>query len=358
MSFKHIATAIVTVIVLVAFFLTFEFTNIKGNELGVKETWSGGVENKVYQPGMQYLFPGWSQEMYVYDVSSQVFTRRGAESYLVQSSEGQDMKISYNLRWRIDPNYLVYLHKTVRKDVPVKLILPVVMRVVKDEATKKKATDSYSGEGLVSLQNAIQRALSGTDDEGKLAHRGVIVEDFVIEHIELDPAYIAEIKGKQVATQRALRSAEEEKAADAAAKVAKAIAQSDLNKQVVEAERAKQVRVKQAEAENESAILAAKAEQQKRVLEAEGQRDADLAKAKGILALGEAEAASTRLKIQAYAVPGSDMYGRIKVAEALSQTFKGVQGFLPSVDSINLLGGNFDDLVNRLSGGKPTQDKK
>lgn len=206
---------------------------------------------------------------------------RNLDSYLVQSAEGQDMRISLNLRWRINPAKLVQIHKTVREDIEEKLIRPVVMRVVKDEATKMKAIDAYSGEGLVRLQASIQTSLTGQGEGKELAERGVIVENFVIEHIELDPKYIEEIKQKQIATQRTLRAAEEQKAAEAEALVAKSKAQADLNKSVVEAQRDKEVMVLKAQAEQEKQILSAKGQQQQLILEAEGQKEASIAKAEG-----------------------------------------------------------------------------
>lgn len=363
---KLVVTTIVAMIVVVVAMNIVRFQMIHGNELGVKESWQKGVEDNVYPPGMHILFPAWSQQIYAYDASSQVFvmnnkssrvektaTGREKDAYLVQSQEGQDMWISLNLRWRIDPAKLVSLHKTVRRDLEEKLIRPVVMRVVKDEATKLKAIESYSGEGLVKLQSNIQTILSGAGEGAELIARGVIVENFVIEHIELDPLYIAEIKGKQVATQKALRSVEEQKAAEAAALVAKATAQSDLNRAVVEAERDKQVRILKAKADNESAIIAANAEQQKRVLEAEGKRDADIAIAKGVLAMGEAEATAIKLRLQAYAVPGSDTFARVEVAKQVAIAFQNVHGYLPNVNSINLLGSNFEELVTKLASPKP-----
>ena len=146
---------------------------------------------------------------------------------------------------------------------------------------------------------------------------------------------------------------EEQKAAEAAALVAKATAQSDLNRAVVEAERDKQVRILKAKADNESAIIAANAEQQKRVLEAEGKRDADIAIAKGVLAMGEAEATAIKLRLQAYAVPGSDTYARVEVAKQVAIAFQNVHGYLPNVNSINLLGSNFEELVTKLASPKP-----
>jgi hypothetical protein len=45
-----ILLAIVLVIVLVLSIFLFEVTTVAGNQLGVKETWNGGVEDNVMPP--------------------------------------------------------------------------------------------------------------------------------------------------------------------------------------------------------------------------------------------------------------------------------------------------------------------
>jgi regulator of protease activity HflC (stomatin/prohibitin superfamily) len=344
-SVKLIGTAIGLVVVTIILFLMLEFKTVKGNEMGVLETWNGGVSDTIYTPKTWFLFPGFSKEIYTYDMSAQVTQ---LTDYKVQSQEGQDLKIEAKLQWRRDPAKLVQQHKTAHQGIDQKIIVPVMMRVIKDLATAKKAVEQYSGEGLVSLQNAIQLRLS--EKTGELADKGVIVENFVIVHIELDPKYIEEIKGRQIATQRQLRAVEEQKAADAEALVAKAKAQADLNKTVVEAQRDKETTVLKAEAENEKAILAAKAEKEKRVLEGEGEKLSQIAKAEGILAMGKAEAEAQRLRLQAYAVQGSDLYAKVEVAKQVGAAFQNIKGYLPNNMTVNLLTESFDKAVEALTG--------
>lgn len=361
-----VVLALFVVIATVGMLAFCRVETVKGNEYGVKETFSGGVDTNVLPPKTYFVWRGFA-DIIQYDASSQVYN---LEKYLVQSSEGQDMYVSANLRYRINPDKLINLHKRVRQDFEKKLINPVLLRVIKDESTKKKAIDAYSGQGLVDLQTAIQSDLSNI--EGELAAAGIIVENFVIRHIELDPNYISEIKQKQVATQRQLRAVEEQRAAEAQALVAKALAQADLNKAVVEAQRdfevgllkSKQMatnQVLQAQADNEKAILAAKGEQQKLMLEAEGQKQkltlegegnkmASIAKAEGVLALGKAEAEAQKLRLQAYAVPGADAFVKVEVSKNLASGMQNIHGYLPENLSVNLLTDNFTKAVNALTG--------
>lgn len=363
-SFSLITIAILLIIGIVGVLLSVEFVTIKGNQLGVKETWGGGVSAEILQP-KTYIVSRWTTDIIPYDASSQVFVMndkpmndekssagREKDSYLVQSSEGQDMRISLNLRWRLDPAKLVTIHKTVRKDIEEKIIRPVVMRVVKDEATRKKAIEAYSGEGLVTLQTAIQTALAGSGEGKELSDRGIIVENFVIEHIELDPNYITEIKGKQVATQKTLRAAEEQKAAEAEALVAKAKAQANFNTELVKQLLTATNMVIQAQADNERVIIAAKAaaeqatvgakaEQTKLTLEAEGKKAAMIATAEGTLAMGKAEAQAKELMLKAYDVKGADAWVKVEVSKNLGAAFGNIKGYLPEKMTINTFTDNF-----------------
>lgn len=333
---------ILILVAIVVALCSVKWETVKGNELGIKETFSGGVENTVLMPKTYSMWRGFA-DIIQYDASSQVYE---LDDYKVQSAEGQDLIFKINLRWRIDPERLVAIHTKVRDKIDKKLIEPSVMRIVKDEATRLPATAAYSGTNLVTLQSTIQADL--INPQGELRSRGVIVELFVIKHIDLDPKYIEEIKQKQIATQRQLRAVEEQKAADAEALVAKAKAQSDLNKVVVEAQRDKETTVLKAQAEQEKAILAAKGEQQKSILEAEGKMQAAISEAKGILALGEAKANAQKLQLMAYAVPGAEAFVRTEIAKSLAEGTRNIQGYLPEGMTVNLLADNFMKAVETI----------
>jgi regulator of protease activity HflC (stomatin/prohibitin superfamily) len=261
---------------------------------------------------------------------------------------------------------LYTIHTTLRDDFNKKVIEPAVQRIVKDEGTKLKAIDAFSGDGLVKLQSDIEADLTRTNSD--LRERGFIVEAFVIRHIELDPNYVAEIKKKQIATQQQLRAVEEQKAAEAEALVAKAKAQADLNKAVVEAERDAKVQVLKAQADNEKVILAAKAdqeqailkakgEQQRFTLEAEGKMQAAISEAKGIEALGKAKADAQRQLLESYKVEGADAYVTVEVAKSVAQGMQNIQGFLPANMNVSVISEDVMKSVKTLVGKGATAVK-
>lgn len=331
----------VSAAILVAFtILFFKTVTIKGNQVGVLETWGGGVQDEILTPKTYMYIPGFFYTVYPYDISAQVveLDKSQGDSYHVQSAEGQDMEIEMSLRYRIDSKKIVENHKTVGEDFDQKVIIPTLLRVIKDHATNKKAIDAYSGEGLVRLQKEIEDSLVGHQE---YLEKGVIVENCNIKHIGLDPNYLTEIQQKQVAIQKELRFKQEELAALAEAKKAKAEAQANYEKTVVEAQRDKEVALLKAQQEAESSILAAEAKKKQVVMSAEAEKESGILRAESILAMGKAEADALKLKLQSYAVPGSDLYAKIQVAESLKGAFSNIKGYLPADMRINVLTESF-----------------
>ncbi len=362
-------SAVLLVVILVAGSITVHIEPVSGNEMGILETWGGGVADEPLLPKTYVYVPGFLYEVFLYDMSSQVYVMndlpgsqefaqgREKDSYPVQSAEGQDMHISMNLRWRLDPVHLVQIHKTVRRDFEEKLIRPVLMRVVKDEATICSAIEAYSGIGLVELQKRIEARL--VSDEEDMSQRGIIVENFVIEGIRLDPDYIKEIKGRQVAVQKELRAKQEEQAALAEAQKAKAEAQADYERQVVAAERDKKVFVLAAEQNAEKEVIAAnaaakklvvaaEAQKQEQVLIAEGKREASENEAAAIMALGKANADAKKLELSAWAVEGAENYVTIEIAKSMAEAFGNIDGYLPQDMNITVLGDTFRNAIDSL----------
>jgi membrane protein involved in colicin uptake len=196
-----------------------------------------------------------------------------------------------------------------------------------------------------------------------LRKRGVIVENFVIEHIGLDPAYVEQIKARQVAVQERLRAIEETRAAEAKADRAKAEAQAAFEKAVVDAKRDKEVGILMAQKQAEQQVLdataaakrvelAAEADKNRNVLAAQGEQEAALLRAQAIEALGKAEAEATKLKLGAYSAEGSEAFVRIEVAKAMSDAFKNISGYLPQDMTVNLLSDSFLRAVESVMGGK------
>lgn len=350
---KYSIVGVIGVLILLfCIFFFVEVTTVKGNEIGVKETWNGGVIQEPLPPRTYFIFR--FNEIFKYDLAPRVFVMndkttaeepaegRLMDSYLVQSSDQQDMFISSNLRWRIDPAKIIDYHKRVRSEPEEKLIRPEMLRIIKNHATNMTAIEAYSGVGLVELQNQIFEDLRMSLGDY------ILVDNYAVEHIRLDKEYVGQIVARQIATQAKLAADEQTKAATAKAELAKAEAMADLHRQVVAAERDKQIGVLAAEREARVRVLDAEAKREQVVLAAKGEKESGELRASAIIAIGRAEAESTKMKLSAYAVPGADAFVKIEVAKSVAEGFKNVTGYLPSDMQINLLSGSFLDSVNKL----------
>lgn len=353
-------------ILAIATFITADFTYIEGNQIGVKETWKDGVQEDLIQPGMKILIPGWSNKILKYQMSPNVFVMnsrdnderangRYNDAYIAKSLDNQSMTMWLALQWRFDPDKLIDIHKSYRTHVGMKnwdmeieerLVRQILMRETNTEATKRTAIDAYSGSGFVDLQESIALRLMNPD--GELRQQGIIIENFVIEKIELDPDYIGEINQRQVAQQRTLRARAEEEAAVAEAARAEATARADYNKQIVEAEREKQKVVLASEGAAMQQINDAKAQAEKVVLAAKAEEEAAKARASAILAIGQAEAEAKKLQLSAFAVDGAEAFVQIEVSKNLALAFQNIKGYLPENMKINLLSDNFMNAIRSV----------
>jgi regulator of protease activity HflC (stomatin/prohibitin superfamily) len=346
------------------FFVIIDIHVVRGNELGIKETWYSGIIDEPLPAKTYVLFPGFSQRVYNYymgpqnfvmndkDMSKETASAEGLErdAYVVQSADQQDIHISLNVTWRLNPAKLAQIHRTFRENITDVVLRPNLLRVVKNQATLLKAVEAYSGEGLVKLQKDIELDLQKED--GDLFKNGILIENFVIEGITLDPEYTKEIKARQVAMQREQRAAQEEKAAMAESLKARAEAQKDYETSLVKAKTEKETGILEAEKQAEMLVLKAEADKKQKVLEAEATKETGELKAASILALGQAEAESKKLMLSAYAVPGSESFVQIEVSKNMADAFKNIQGYLPSDMKVNILSESFMKSVQSLMAPK------
>lgn len=361
-------------VVLATLFLVRVYT-VDGNEAGVVEDWNGVRPDSIGPGTYFYTFTpsAGNKSVYTYDMGVQVYVMndkdnqeeiaegRKADAYVVQSADQQDMRISLRVQWRRLPNKVVDLHKAARNNVEERILRPILLNVVKNNATLHTALDIYSGPGLVKLQSDILVGLQASPE----LKQYVSIESLVIEHIGLNKEYTDQIVARQVAVQERLKNMEQTKAAEAAADKAKALAQADYEKTLVEARRDKEKGILEAEKTAQQQVLAAEAgakqvtltaeaEKNRNVLISQGEREAAVNRAEAILAEGKARAESQKLALSAYAVPGADAFVKIEVSKSLATAFSNVKGYLPANVNYSTVGRDFNGAVNALVGGSVT----
>ena len=358
MKIGTIVGIVLAVAVLITTLFSVNVVTVRGDEVAVIET-QGGIDENVRGPGTHFIIPGFFTQEFIYKTGQKVYVMNDVReddveglssgSYEVSSKDNQPMHISMRLTYRLDPETIIKTHQNIRTSGEEPLLRQTLLRVVKDEATRRTAIEAYSGDSLVALQQAIETDL--TDPNSDLRKNGFLVQEFVIENIRLEDKFTQEISGRQIATQRELRLKQEKLAAEQEAEVAKAKAQADYNTAVVMAERDAKKRVLAAEAQKEQTRLEAEAERLKRVEEATGQRDAEVLRAEGIRAVGEAEALALRAKYDAWAHPGASNFIRVEGFKSMANAFSGIRGFLPENMNIGVLANSWDAATNAVVNG-------
>ena len=388
---KTVAGIAVAIVLFLVSIVLFRPVVIQGNQLGIKETTFSGVSNVVMTP-RTYFVSSLVETIYRYNMTPKIlsFGQVGAVNgnkihdgcdfpeHRATSSDNQIMEVAIKIQWQFDPNHekMLALHKAYHPSIDTpeqgesiienNVLYPRVVNAINTSASHFKAIEAYSGEGFVRLQDMIRSTLMNDKD---IAQAGIQITNVTIDTVRLDSTYIGEINARQLAEMKTLRAKQEEIAAEAQSKVAKAIVQSDYEKLVVEAERKKQVDILESEARKQQTIneataqaqrvtLDAKAQADRVVLAAEAEQKAGTLKAEAILALGKAEAEATRLKMEAYNSSGSQNWVVVEVSRNLAEGFKGIQGYIPQNMTVNTLSGNFIDGLRTVVGSRVTEPVK
>jgi regulator of protease activity HflC (stomatin/prohibitin superfamily) len=339
--------------------LTFLFVvsceHIEGHERGVVQNWTDGVLPETLGPGTHFYFP-LTTKIYKYNIGTEKFIMGNKALYNGDGSDYVDFQavtfttggngkeqpatFSVTLQYNLDASKLVDLHKAAQLKYDDLVIKPALTRIISDMSTTQTVLDFYSGEGRVNLQKNIERAIT---DHPELSKLGIIVNTFVIDDISLDPKYVAEITGRQIATQQKLRAIEETAAAEESAKKAQADAQADKNKRVVAAEASAKEQTLAAEAAKQKTVLdaQAKAEEVKTLAEASRfQKEQD---AKGLLAKGMAEAqVDLEKKKSKYDGEAGARQAMVEIEQARTERLKNfkVSGVIPEGAAMTLINGD------------------
>lgn len=374
---------VVALILFIVAMSSIKVRHVPGNAIGVEETWGGGVLPDPLQPGTYWWVIGFNKEVYTYTTSGQVFVMndkagedepladgRKSDILVVNSLDNQQVRFHITVTWRIDPAHVVALHKNYRDNIPERLIRPEIVNEVSIRATLQNAIDLYSGPKLNDLRQLVTTELRSPT--GKLAQNGVIIDRFVIEKPALSPEYEHLIEQRQLAIAQESQAKEQLKANQAIADAARTAALKDQYEQVVAANTSAQRLVIQQQADSDKAtietkanalntvttqqaaaevlVIQAEAQAKQQVALSEAAKQAEVNRAVGIRAVGEAQADANKLLLASYSVPGSDLYTRIQVAGSLATAFSGVKGYLPSNVTYNTVAESFDKGVSLMVG--------
>jgi len=355
--FTLLLTGIGALLLLFGLFTVMSWQRVEGNERLITQHYNDGLSETILGEGTHF-YNGFTTTVYKYNIGTEKFIMGRKDLYNGEGSDRVDYPpftvttggsgkeqpatFSITLQYRLDPVKLLKLHTTSQQNYEDLVIKPAITRIISDLATTQTVLDFYSGEGRVQLQRNIEKAII---DHPLLAEVGIVVETFVIDAIDLDRAYVEEITGRQLATQKKLRAIEEAKAAEEVAKRVEAEAQADKLKKIVEAEATAGQKIKAAEAAAKEVELAAKADAVKVKAAAEADRYQKEQNAKGLLAQGLAEAEVAQKKASAkYSGEAGARQAQVEIEQARVELFKNmsINGVLPEKTVMTIINGGND----------------
>lgn len=328
-------------VLIVAAFQFIGFVEVKGHQSAVVEQFYGadkGVQGALLGNGRHFYMPIFSKP-YVYNVGTDNFIMGNPKYYSGKGTDFVDFpaltikcggrgneqpaQFSITMQYHLDTSKLTALHVQAQKHYKDRIIKPALTNIIKSLTVTQHVLDFYTGKGYNNLQQAIEKKIK---NDPTLVDAGIKVSTLVIDQIDLDPAYEAEIQGRQLATQKTLRANEEAKAEQALALKKQATANAAKLERIVAAEADKQEKIKAAEASNESRILAAKAEAQEIKQKATAERYRKEQDAKGLLAQGLANAkVDKERKMSRYAGVAGLRQSQVEIMQAkvlMFQNFK------------------------------------
>lgn len=330
---KLVVGIVVMFFALALFRSLFTWVTVEGDEVLVVQHWKKGVLPEPLYSGTHFMFPAFAYTgLYKYNIGTQKITfddRKSNDdaeypriSVEVGENGGQHAEIAMSVNYHLNPEKVVTLHKqgigkTYESVVLKREIVDVVNEISRPAAS---VLDIFSGKGFVEFKDEVEKELKTNT---VLKDRGIEIENTIIYGVHLDPKYESEIALKQLAIQEYLTKIEQTKAQEQEAKRIFAESQANVEKARQVAEGNKITQIKQAEAKAEQEVLEAQATKKKLIALAEGDRDANLAKASGILAVGEAEAKVEALKRESlYAGESGQRRRDVEIAQARAAVVK------------------------------------
>jgi regulator of protease activity HflC (stomatin/prohibitin superfamily) len=183
------------IILFIAFVFTVAFllVTIPAGHVGVKYSWSGGVQEDEFSEGW-HIKPPWIS---VTTYSTRTIEKTEAMHAL--SNEGLSVNMDATILYHITSNKADEIHKGVGPDYENIVVMPQFRSVVREVVAEYQAIDIYTEKRAVLEQKVFD------DVNRRLKDKNVVVESILFRNVELPPQLKVSIEEKKKAEQDALR---------------------------------------------------------------------------------------------------------------------------------------------------------
>ena len=331
-QFFGIGAAIVTLIGLVLFVMTFGWVNVHPTEVAVEINKVAGKISDMPKGVGYHFFNRWVTDMVIYKVSARAFpaeqlgtTDKKFYELDVKTKDGQNVRIDFTLLYALRSKEVPQLHQQVGSNYEDQIILPQIRSETRLAIGAYSAEELYQGKVRDEIQIKIKEKLVSA----LIKYPAIEINDALIRNFDFSNEFEKAIEQKKLAAQQIEINKNLALAAEENAKTLEANA------------RGEKLRVIQgAQGEAEAKKVNADAERYKLEQEAAGKLAGYKADAEG-------------KKLQADALGGGKNVVALKFAEMLPPTLKVVA--VPvgqSSTSIMDLNGVFKGLFSNIDEGK------
>ncbi len=312
---KKPVTVLIAILALVGLIYNLFLVNIAPNEYGIKEVRVGlnrGIQQKVYETGLNFILPFGLEVMHRFPRDLQVFEmtnfptsysklHRYEKAALIQTSDGFFVDVDLSIIYRIVDPYKVITTVGPGRMFEDNGLIP------KAEPVMKQALGELSTEEFYVSPLRYEKVIKAREllAEG-LRPMGIQVDQVLVRYFQYSEEIQKNIEAKKLQDQLVFKNQAERKAAEEAAKLNKVIGEGEAN-----------VRVKLQEGQAFKVERTAERDLYARKKQAEGD-----------LLVKLAEARRTELKNRALRGAGSDRLVGLKMAEV----YKGLDVIILSSD--------------------------
>jgi regulator of protease activity HflC (stomatin/prohibitin superfamily) len=200
-----------------------------------------GVRDQPLRSGLHLIVP-FAEQVVRYTISWQTYTmsgkpgegaKKGDDSIVARTSDGQEVSMDCSVIFRIDPEQALRVQIDWQDRYVEDFVRPVVRGVIRTEVSGF-TVDEVNSSKRKDLEANLDLLLSQ-----KFADKGLILDQFILRNIAFSPEYAASVEQKQVALQGAIQKEYEanqiRKLAAGQADAVKIKAQADADARVIQA---------------------------------------------------------------------------------------------------------------------------
>jgi regulator of protease activity HflC (stomatin/prohibitin superfamily) len=219
---------------------------------GVRVSQFAGVRPGTLYPGVHLVLPlAGTVALYdtrekVYETTAQDVPGGKHDLLTVQAREGLNIGVAVNVRYRLDPRRLAWIHANLPQPVDTEVVAPTVATIYRQLAP------NYMTREIFAVKREELRTQAAAAIAQQLSDQGIVVREVQLRNIQLPEEYARGLEGLLLKEQESERLGTEQEIKQKEVRIAELEAEAQKVRDVKRAEAQAQQRVIQAKAESDA----------------------------------------------------------------------------------------------------------